>query len=286
MKKATHKSDKDTLSSALTELKAHYVAPVTFEHCRTKQGAKLPFDALVVVQGRAGVICFDAPSHFAAEDEEELAKQHERDQARNRYARDAKISLLRVPTKQAGHDTSMYYLASFVEALQRETTSFVMLSHPELYPNFYGDGTLPLLVIATRPTVVTSPTFATAIAAAVATSAASVQTIPCPNAAALVTQDGKVSGAKDAKDTKDTKDTKVAPTPASSWGVSLWPFGSSATSTPAAKPAAVPAAAPAATPAVAPKTAPTAPAAVTPVAPAATAAALPAAAPTTVAAKK
>jgi hypothetical protein len=155
MSSKTNKPAPNTsLQQILEQLHVHCVTPAVFERCKTAQGTKLPFDALIVVDGVVGLICVDTPSRFqeAYHDSiEAFHGQRERDQTRNRYARDAKLSLLRVATHEAGVDLRAL-VTSFISTLsQGPKTPLVVLSNPSLYANMYGDGSSPQLAITERP---------------------------------------------------------------------------------------------------------------------------------------
>ena len=140
MQKKT-KSTKDALTTVLDAMSISYIAPADFEQCRTKQGSKLPFDAMITVDGRFGLIMLDGKEHFAVLiDAEEHTKQQERNYTRNIYARNNKISILRITTT----DDVKLYITSFIAAMkQANTSAIIMVSNPVLYDNFYGDGSKP-----------------------------------------------------------------------------------------------------------------------------------------------
>ena len=131
--------------SILDKLCVTYCMQFTFRDCKDKRC--LPFDFLVIVAGKVGVIEFDGGQHFTvtpkfhgSDSKKALAKftkQVHHDIYKNNYTKQNNISLLRISYKESDH--ILKYVTEFITAMKSTSKRVEMFTNAELYPNPYGD---------------------------------------------------------------------------------------------------------------------------------------------------
>lgn len=133
-----------TIESILKKNKIDYKMQHSFEECRDRRS--LPFDFLVLVRGRYGVIEYDGRQHFEVVDrfhaaggksgEEEFQRQKLHDITKNCYCRDNNISMLRIPYKDDANIEGL--VLAFIQRMRTNSKRVEMFSRPEMYSNPYG----------------------------------------------------------------------------------------------------------------------------------------------------
>lgn len=111
-----------------------------FPGCRDTR--ELPFDFMIVVSGRIGVIEIDGIQHFEQSSKfhkkaDSFSKQQRHDKIKNRFTRDHNISLLRIAYDV--ESTVQKYVIIFIEAMRKSQTRIDMFSSPLLYFDPYDD---------------------------------------------------------------------------------------------------------------------------------------------------
>jgi hypothetical protein len=101
----------------------------------------LPFDFMVIVDGKVGFIEYDGEQHFEQSTMyqktlEAFEKQQNHDITKNRFTREHKISLLRI-----AYDVDLVerHIITFIDAMKRANGRVDMFSSPLLYIDPYND---------------------------------------------------------------------------------------------------------------------------------------------------
>jgi hypothetical protein len=131
--------------SILDKLLVTYCMQFTFKDCRDKRC--LPFDFLIIVGGKVGVIEYDGGQHFtvtpkfhgndSSKAAVKFAKQVKHDIYKNTYTKQNNICLLRISYKESDH--ILKYVTEFITAMKSSSKRIDMFSNTELYPNPYGE---------------------------------------------------------------------------------------------------------------------------------------------------
>jgi len=129
--------------SILDKLNVTYEMQFTFRDCKDKRC--LPFDFLVIVNGKVGIIEFDGAQHFAPttkfhgtkDPQKAFEKGVRHDIIKNNYTRNNNISLLRISYKEGDH--ILKYVTEFITLLKTGTKRVDMFTNKELYVNPYDD---------------------------------------------------------------------------------------------------------------------------------------------------
>lgn len=134
-----------TIQEALDQLKIENRSQFTFKDCRDKRC--LPFDFMIIVDGRVGLIEYDGINHFqivkkfhGADPDKALIKfnkQKNHDLIKNRFARDSNISLLRISYKE---DSEILKWLSEYTYKMKSGKRIEMFSNSDLYSDPYQDG--------------------------------------------------------------------------------------------------------------------------------------------------
>lgn len=133
------------LQESLDQLKIENRTQYTFQGCKDKRC--LPYDFMIMVDGRVGVIEYDGRAHFeivkqfhGSDPEISLSKfqkQQNHDLIKNRYTRDNNISLLRISYKE--DDEILKWLTDFIHKMKSTSKRVDLFSNPELYNDPYQD---------------------------------------------------------------------------------------------------------------------------------------------------
>ena len=100
----------------------------------------LPFDIMVVIRGKVGLIEFDGQQHFSSHNlfvktNEDLIRQQTRDILKTFFAKEHFISLLRI-SYDASEQEIKDILVAFLTALNKSfQTPVYFFSNPQLYGN-------------------------------------------------------------------------------------------------------------------------------------------------------
>jgi hypothetical protein len=133
---------KEVILAHLNRLGVHYASPVSFLQCRNGKGVRLPFDVMLVVGGRTGLVStMEIPDEGDHEHAEEC---RDNNYSRNRYARSVSMPILYLRRR----DRSVYeHLERFVRYLGGSVVAHaVMVDHLDAARNVYGDGTEAVMI--------------------------------------------------------------------------------------------------------------------------------------------
>ena len=108
-----------------------------------KDSRTLPFDFIIIVNGRIGLIEYDGAQHFQMvprfhASEEDFVRQQNHDIIKNRFTRDRNISLCRISYLEDAQIEK--HVTEFVTALRtvKKNTRIVIFSNSNLYCYPYG----------------------------------------------------------------------------------------------------------------------------------------------------
>lgn len=123
-----------------------YQQQFKFNNC--KDCRKLPFDFMVIIDGRVGVIEYDGIQHFKIvpifssndlqEASEKFEKQKRHDIIKNQYCRKNNVSMLRISYRE--DDKIEILIDDFLKKMLKGSRIDIF-SNSELYKNPYGDKT-------------------------------------------------------------------------------------------------------------------------------------------------
>ena len=116
---------------------------IEVRYAQCKDHLPLPFDFVIVINGRVGIIEYDGRQHFElVEDfhkngEADFNKQKRHDITKNRFARDRSLSLLRVSYAEDKYIEK--WVTEYVCALKTAKYPVYTFSSPLLYMNPFDD---------------------------------------------------------------------------------------------------------------------------------------------------
>jgi len=130
------------IKNRLNELEVTYTTEVRFSHCRDHR--ELPFDIMVIVMGRTGVIEYDGQQHFTPTSfggstkdvDNKLATQKTHDIMKNNFTKKHQISLLRISYRD--DDYIQKYVDEFIVKMKSSSVRVDMFSNPNDYDKPYG----------------------------------------------------------------------------------------------------------------------------------------------------
>jgi signal peptidase I len=122
----------------LRQFNIPYIKEARFHNCRDRN--PLPFDFIVFIDGKVGVIEVDGEQHFVYtsifhKKPDALEKQQKRDVIKNCFTIDQNMSLLRISYDEKA---PLPLLARYIAAIKTQKTRVEIFSSPLLYINPYG----------------------------------------------------------------------------------------------------------------------------------------------------
>ena len=134
----------DRIDKLLKGMDIIYESQKSFTQCKDKRC--LPFDFMIVVNGRVAVIEYDGRQHFEIvkefhkgdpiDSKEAFDKGHRHDITKNMFTIKYNISLLRISHKEDEHIEK--WVVDFIEALRKSNKRVEMFSNLILYSEPYG----------------------------------------------------------------------------------------------------------------------------------------------------